>query len=219
MKSLNAAGRLYSHPWPEAALNLSRDVTGTGLPDLVQATDKPVIQLYRQVSELMSRLLGVLGDFEDSNKDVQPVRELLVTNLKSVNAPKTVSASSIQELEEALQKLNNNDVDGAIKLLQVSLMALQPASGSTLTTIVLGVVIRLQSTVASIQDSVATMIKNTNAGTYEAGPPFLSLSSCWLNNILHGQGWGQSGASIAITLRLHPEPQGGMDRLTVLVQP
>lgn len=90
MKSLNAAGRLYSQPWPEAALNLSQDVTGTGLPYLVQATNKPIVELYRQVSELMSRLITVLGDFADSNKDVQPVRELLVTNLKSVNAPKTV---------------------------------------------------------------------------------------------------------------------------------
>ncbi|KJK65722.1 hypothetical protein P875_00022143 [Aspergillus parasiticus SU-1] len=169
MKSLNAAGRLYSQPWPEAALNLSQDVTGTGLPDLVQATNKPIVELYRQVSELMSRLITVLGDFEDNHKDVQPVRELLVTNLKSVNAPKTVSDSSVQELEQALQKLNDNDVDGAIKLLQVSLVTLQPASGSMLTTIVLSVVISLQSTVASIKRSVVAMINNTNAGVGAVG--------------------------------------------------
>ncbi|RMZ41989.1 hypothetical protein CA14_010669 [Aspergillus flavus] len=143
MKSLNAAGRLYSQPWPEAALNLSQDVTGTGLPYLVQATNKPIVELYRQVSELMSRLITVLGDFADSNKDVQPVRELLVTNLKSVNAPKTVSDSSVQEFEQALQKLNDDHVDGAIRLLQ--------------------------SNVASIKRSVVAMTNNTNAGVGAVG--------------------------------------------------
>ncbi|RAQ73638.1 hypothetical protein COH20_004760 [Aspergillus flavus] len=150
MKSLNAAGRLYSQPWPEAALNLSQDVTGTGLPYLVQATNKPIVELYRQVSELMSRLITVLGDFADSNKDVQPVRELLVTNLKSVNAPKTVSDSSVQEFEQALQKLNDDhriDVDA----------------------VVLSVVISLQSNVASIKRSVVAMTNNTNAGVGAVG--------------------------------------------------
>ncbi|KAB8268323.1 hypothetical protein BDV30DRAFT_243446 [Aspergillus minisclerotigenes] len=143
MKSLNAAGRLYSQPWPEAALNLSQDVTSTGLPDLVQATNKPIVELYHQVSELMSRYY--------------------------FNAPKTVSDSSVQELEQALQKVNDDDVDGAIKLLQVSLVTLQPASGSMLTTVVLSVVISLQSTVARIKRSVVAMINNTNAGVAAVG--------------------------------------------------
>ncbi|UDD59306.1 hypothetical protein AFCA_006728 [Aspergillus flavus] len=159
MKSLNAAGRLYSQPWPEAALNLSQDVTGTGLPYLVQATNKPIVELYRQVSELMSRLITVLGDFADSNKDVQPVRELLVTNLKSVNAPKTVSDSSVQEFEQALQKLNDDHVDGAIRLLQ----------RIDVDAVVLSVVISLQSNVASIKRSVVAMTNNTNAGVGAVG--------------------------------------------------
>ncbi|PLN82658.1 hypothetical protein BDW42DRAFT_192862 [Aspergillus taichungensis] len=123
---------LLGQPWPQMSLNLEKDMTGTGIPDRVRASNRPTVSMYNQISQQLSLLFGSLGDLGDSNAETREVHQKLADNLKSINAPKTVSSTNIQALKDVQRKLDENKIYEAVQDLQAILVSLEPASDSML---------------------------------------------------------------------------------------